>query len=905
MKQWDRQTEKAKQVSTSLRSALRRRGADTHTAEDIAQDTLIIALRNPPADRGRFRGWLRVVAIRLWQRARTRESERRTREWAAAVPQCTDGPHVEDREASLLRRYVEELPEPYRTALTLRFFEGLEVREIAERRSVSRATVQTHIRRGIERLRARLGTRSDRRWRWSSAFVWLRRLLPEGAPRSPGTALRLLVIAGFSAASLFFGWLLLDPLRGHAPRAAPVEIAESALSGGDLLASGTTPGPLPDHRKSLLVAAHSPGPILAGTVRTPLGQPLPDACVHVADASDGTERTTLSDELGRYEIAAAGQLVWATHDEWCESPRLYVASLVDRARADIVLARTRGSAQVEIVDAAGHPVVGARVYVDDSRCSLQSTTPAGTLEASTVRPPAITDEEGHCRILFQEQDETELCVVGAELPAWHGYVLTPEKSGFLRIELPRPSSLTGTCRDETGQPLSDACVELIQFAGRVHRQTRTDSGGNYWIPGLAPGEVIVRACERGLGRASAYAASRLDPEQEGRLDLVLGDDASILGRVVSDEGSVAGARVECEVGNMHPALEPRRIVVTDANGRFVIRGCPPTAAHDLQIFVPGARDPGLRLSELLPGCVEGVYALPSADLARAPLELQVSGAVTPSLIELRRVSHALSTVLDSDVTTPGRFRSEPLPAGEYQVVAWHRELGAWQMAYLAHDPYRLVVHERSLREPRSLIVGVELPEGAHPSEVEVSTLALRFHRHGLGGDGAGSGRRLLSWNEEVSGFVGTVLPGLHTLLVRGSGLTEEHRAVEVRPGQDLRISVALARGVEAIVRFESPIMPEGRLSRGLRQLEDVSLDVFTPGATVNLVLRWKDHRRVNGGFEFTVALPAGTFELHARTMCNSSRPCAPREGRCKLEPTALDSTQGRPRITIPLVNAPG
>ena len=69
---------------SSLHNDLRRWGADRQTAEDIAQDTWLIALRSPPEDRRRFRGWLHVVAIRLWRRARTREDERRWRELPAA-----------------------------------------------------------------------------------------------------------------------------------------------------------------------------------------------------------------------------------------------------------------------------------------------------------------------------------------------------------------------------------------------------------------------------------------------------------------------------------------------------------------------------------------------------------------------------------------------------------------------------------------------------------------------------------------------------------------------------------------------------------------------------------------------------------------------------------------------------
>jgi len=49
---------------SSLHDALLRGGASHDLADDIAQETWLTALRNPPSEAGRMRGWLYVVSGR-------------------------------------------------------------------------------------------------------------------------------------------------------------------------------------------------------------------------------------------------------------------------------------------------------------------------------------------------------------------------------------------------------------------------------------------------------------------------------------------------------------------------------------------------------------------------------------------------------------------------------------------------------------------------------------------------------------------------------------------------------------------------------------------------------------------------------------------------------------------------
>ena len=888
-----------------LRDDLRRRGADVQTAEDIAQDSWLIALRSPPREPRRLSGYLRMVAIRLLRKNRMRESDRSWREATAARPESSP-PAVDGNESSLLRRYVEELPEPYRTALHLRFFENLEVHEIAERLSTKTATVQTHLKRGVARLRERIGLRPEERRRQWSAFVWLAWLRERAASR-PRASLRLLSGTAIAASFLLSVWILW--------RATPTAGRELARPGGisaapaldEVELSALKPSPVAAARRVNVSAP--PAAVrsrLSGTVRTPDGQPLAGAGVHVAYASAAVaEHTTTTDAHGRYEIPREGELLWAMHPEWCESARQYVPSLHELTELDLFVVPTRGRAEVEVVSHAGQPVAGARVLID-SGGSQQVATAVGTLEFRGAFPEAMTDDAGHCWVHFPEQVETELFVLSLEHPGWRGSVPTPADGGSLRIELPAPAAVLGTCSDESGRPLREAQVEVLQLAGLFRREARTDSEGAFRVEGLVPGDFVLRAREAGPRRASARHMGALEPGQLERLALHLDERSSILGRVVDAHGPVAGARVELEMWNVPPAEGTRRTELTDEQGLFAFAGCLLQHAHYIQIFLPGAAEACIGAGPLRPGSGEGRYVVPPPDAAQAPIELAFSGADEPALIELRRDYQARSAILAREHGS-GPFRSLPLPAGDYGVLAWHPALGIWKERNIRHDPLAPLVHRFSWPMAAMLAVELELPVGVARDEVEVALLVPAFHRNSLGLFATGNSRRVLGWNEPERAFVGCVAPGTYPLQVRGRGFSETHQKIELAAGAVHRLSLTPCEGIETTVFFESwatPAAPKPGLSWGMRPYESVQLEALTPGGSTRLELLGKALRRVEGGFEFTVWLPRTTTELRARTATTVLEPYPLREGSCVLEPGALETAVGRPRVRIPLSIVP-
>jgi RNA polymerase sigma-70 factor (ECF subfamily) len=131
--------------------------ADDATAADLVQQTWLAAIESPP--RSSPRGWLaRVVRNAAFQSHRA--ASRRAAHESAAPPRAPEPSPAETvARAEAHRRVVDAvmaLDEPYRTAVLLRFFEGLESADVARRTGVPVETARTRIKRALALLRGRL-----------------------------------------------------------------------------------------------------------------------------------------------------------------------------------------------------------------------------------------------------------------------------------------------------------------------------------------------------------------------------------------------------------------------------------------------------------------------------------------------------------------------------------------------------------------------------------------------------------------------------------------------------------------------------------------------------------------------------------------------------------------------------
>jgi RNA polymerase sigma factor (sigma-70 family) len=185
--------------------ALARRLVAGDDADDVAQDAMVAALSQPEAP-SRLRPWLRqVVRNANWARVRS-DKRRRSREAALA----TDAPHVElpvdlahTEILGAVREVVAELDEPYRVALTERFFEDRTAADIARSEGCPAATVRWRVAEGLRRTRRKLDERFDGadQWRAALAVVAFPAAPPSPAPAAAGatTMTRLTLFKAITA----------------------------------------------------------------------------------------------------------------------------------------------------------------------------------------------------------------------------------------------------------------------------------------------------------------------------------------------------------------------------------------------------------------------------------------------------------------------------------------------------------------------------------------------------------------------------------------------------------------------------------------------------------------------------------------------------------------------------------
>lgn len=202
-----------------LRALARGLLGDAERAEDAVQDAYAAALAHPPSEAGALRGWLATVVRNGALNQLRAESRRLAREREAARAEVlADDVGERLRTQQRVLAAVEALREPYRTAVYLRYAEGLPPREIAERTGAPVETVRSRIQRGLEVLHRDLDREYGDRSAWSVAlFPFATSLRSTRAPLLIAAGVILLL---FLPAAV---WLARDPHAQRLQGIAPVE----------------------------------------------------------------------------------------------------------------------------------------------------------------------------------------------------------------------------------------------------------------------------------------------------------------------------------------------------------------------------------------------------------------------------------------------------------------------------------------------------------------------------------------------------------------------------------------------------------------------------------------------------------------------------------------------------------
>jgi RNA polymerase sigma-70 factor (ECF subfamily) len=142
---------------SAVRGLMRRMGAQAAEADDVAQDAFLAAFERIAEFRGEgtFAGWVKKIAARQYLRRLQRE--RRLGAFAKEEADEADEVRAADADAVIdLDEGLKSLGPGERLCVSLCFGAGLSHAEAAEALNLPLGTVKSHVKRGLEKLRARL-----------------------------------------------------------------------------------------------------------------------------------------------------------------------------------------------------------------------------------------------------------------------------------------------------------------------------------------------------------------------------------------------------------------------------------------------------------------------------------------------------------------------------------------------------------------------------------------------------------------------------------------------------------------------------------------------------------------------------------------------------------------------------
>jgi len=855
---------------TSLRRELRRRGVDPETAEDLAQETWLRTLRAPPERDGRgLGGWLHVVGVRLVSEFRRSSRNRVAREQRVARrDESLDHEEGETR----IQRLVEELPSPYREVIYLRFYENLDLTEIAQRLGRSPVTVRSQLARGLQRLRVRLG---DEERGWSRAWLVLL-----GLQRGASRARRLqvaAVVVGLLGLGLWYASqrstradLQAQPLaaallpqvsdapRAEVPPARPARTPESAAV-----------APQVSEVRALRQ--------LAGLVLDSAGAPVPGAALLVGGRSGAGRRLGRSDALGRYALEglAPEDFLWVEAEGALASRRLYVASLAHAARHDFFLPADLGALEIRLREPDGRPAVGLEVVVDEEvgRAEQAVVTASGGLElVSRANLRALSDIEGCVRFRHPPRRLLEVRVRRAgELVHHEVHEVEPE-SGVLELRLGAPPRLVGRLLGPDGAALVDAPFLVRQRNDQVLRTVRTDARGAFEIDGLVPGEVTLQA----MLAASASALEHVAELRAGEvLELVLQASAAqaIVGVARADAQPLAGAEVALFREGRH-GLDAEHVVRCAADGSFVL-SARAGIEYWLELRRPGASLPVGFARHVRAGERCELVVEPALE-QRAELVLDFRAAraeLVPTRIKLRSAQPRIT--LEAEVGPDGRATLS-LPRSEYELAAWVPGVGYWRSSerFAPGGAAREVL----VPTPGRVEVVLDVPPGP------AARVVLRvggLNPFGFDSLGAVSTDVQLAGDASARFFTGELFPGRVGYSVRVDGHTEQSGRFFVPMGDRIELRCAPRPARALMLTLELP--------RELAAGESLVLEARTPQGLVELPSDadgWRSPRQL----ELVLQVPLEASELLARTSGGLS-------GAWVLHPGASEAGPG-PRLVL-------
>ena len=143
---------------SAVRGLLRRMGAQASEADDIAQDAFMTAFQRCGEFRGEgtFAAWVKRIAARLYIKRRAKDARYVEESVVEEAAPTVDRGGLMDLDEAL-----KSLNETERVCVSLCHGAGMSHPEIAAAMNLPLGTVKSHVKRGLDKLRARLQPATD------------------------------------------------------------------------------------------------------------------------------------------------------------------------------------------------------------------------------------------------------------------------------------------------------------------------------------------------------------------------------------------------------------------------------------------------------------------------------------------------------------------------------------------------------------------------------------------------------------------------------------------------------------------------------------------------------------------------------------------------------------------------
>ncbi len=531
---------------------------DEQTAEDLLQQAMEHAVRNPSWQLGKLRAWLRGTLRNLSKQHFRGRARRLAREAKVSLPES--GPdqafdhadmlaaELESRE--LMLQAVNQLAKPYRVTIILHYMKGHTLKEIGEATNTPVRTVETRLYRGRDQIRKHLEKRYGK-----ESFALM--ILPLAFPAAEGGLTATLLASGTSAVS-----------KGMLSFFTPWRM----MTLGAIVVAGTLLWwqPWQEHPPSIL---GEPG-LAEASLPTP-----------------GEEQTPQSLGLSRQE-----------QDDSLENS------------ADEVIADSANTQSVRLLEAgSGTPMPGLRLHATCLRAATTEETLLGPEHPQWFRPrervwwrlgevEAISNETG--LVTWQPHPETEVLFTYLDVhTATHSIedysrgrrpmVWRPGAEPYTLHIHPRQGRALGQVVLPDGSPLADATIELTYhwiLAPQLepHRRTHTAANGEFALAELAnqQGGFFLIPRKKGyapLRHLSVMRSAGFGEDYEG-IELVMAPEVPRQVRILDAQGqAVSGATIsakpveeqeqpEYRLGSYSGAWESS--AQSNAQGMATLRGIP-------------------------------------------------------------------------------------------------------------------------------------------------------------------------------------------------------------------------------------------------------------------------------------------------------------------------------------------